>query len=409
MNTLTELELKRMLDFIYSYNKKSNHDIILLDKTKQAKDYLAKLKVTDRTYYSKIIKDIENKLKSIINESSEIRQTESKITSSLVTDSLTDYIINKIKSKRLTDQKLIARYAYIELSKNLYYDISYTKVTPEQKEIIVNTPIDVKNTKLFSYVVCSQWAELYSYILNEFGIENNIKRIPGEDHIWVEINLHNNEIIIADATDYINSSIDFSNAKSSSETNGFYILPKKYSGLKLGTVFSDITYKNIAEEILEYKKDNEDLDISLGYIDSTGYLVNKLLKSNDLFNQKNRRFDDPKELLKYLEATRKFLHNLKIPNNMDGYEIYAYYHKFIKPLPLQVRGNIAMKTVYADLFSYKQKALKRKYFQAPSDYIKYLEELVYDRYYDYLNKSEQNQILEQIKQGLINSEEISNC
>ena len=27
----------------------------------------------------------------------------------------------------------------------------------------------------------------------------------------------------------------------------------------------------------------------------------KLLKSNDLFNQKNRKFDDPKELLKYLE------------------------------------------------------------------------------------------------------------
>ena len=67
-----------------------------------------------------------------------------------------------------------------------------------------------------------------------------------------------------------------------------------------------------------------------------------------------------------------------------------------------------MKTVYADLFSYKQNILKRKYFKAPTDYIKYLEELVYDRYYEYLNKNEKIAILEQIKKGLKSSEEISN-
>ena len=363
-----ELELKEMLDFIYSYNVNSNRNNILLNQTVIAENYLKRLKTLDKNGYEKIIKDIENKLKIIINKNTERISKSNNASKNLVTGNLTDYIINKIKFERLTDPKLIARYAYIELARNLYYDISYTKVSYEQKQIIVNTPIDVKNAKLFSYVVCSQWSELYSYILNCFGIENKIMRIPGQDHRWVEINLHNGEIIIADATDYIGNSIDFSNAKSISETTGFYILPQRFSGLKLGDV----------------------------------------LKSNDLFNQKNRKFDDPKELLKYLEDTRKFLHNIKIPNNMDGYEIYAYYHKFIKPLPLQVRGNIAMKTVYADLFSYKQKTLKRKYFQAPSDYIKYLEELVYDRYYEYLNKSEQNNILEKIKQGLINSEEISN-
>ena len=404
-----ELELKEMLDFIYSYNVNSNRNNILLNQTVIAENYLKRLKTLDKNGYEKIIKDIENKLKIIINKNTERISKSNNASKNLVTGNLTDYIINKIKFERLTDPKLIARYAYIELARNLYYDISYTKVSYEQKQIIVNTPIDVKNAKLFSYVVCSQWSELYSYILNCFGIENKIMQIPGQDHRWVEINLHNGEIIIADATDYIGNSIDFSNAKSMSETTGFYILPQRFSGLKLGDVFNDYQNMEMAKEILDRRRDNEDLDISLGYIDVPGgYLVNKLLKSNDLFNQKNRKFDDPKELLKYLEDTRKFLHNIKIPNNMDGYEIYAYYHKFIKPLPLQVRGNIAMKTVYADLFSYKQKTLKRKYFQAPSDYIKYLEELVYDRYYEYLNKSEQNNILEQIKQGLINSEEISN-
>ena len=404
-----ELELKEMLDFIYSYNVNSNRNNIFLNQTVIAENYLKRLKTLDKNGYEKIIKDIENKLKIIINKNTERISKSNNASKNLVTGNLTDYIINKIKFERLTDPKLIARYAYIELARNLYYDISYTKVSYEQKQIIVNTPINVKNAKLFSYVVCSQWSELYSYILNYFGIENKIMQIPGQDHRWVEINLHNGEIIIADATDYIGKSIDFSNAKSNSETTGFYILPQKYSGLKLGDVFSDYRYNDIAKDILDHRRDNEDLDISLGYIDIPGgYLVNKLLDSNELFSQTDRKFDNPKELLIFLEESRKYLHKLEVPNNMDGYEIFAYYHKFIKPLPLQVRGNIAMKTVYADLFSYKQNILKRKYFKAPTDYIKYLEELVYDRYYEYLNKNEKIAILEQIKKGLKSSEEISN-
>ena len=237
-------------------------------------------------------------------------------------------------------------------------------------------------------------------------------QFDNQDHRWCETDLHNGEIIIADATDYIGNSIDLSNAKSISETTGFYILPQKYSGLKLSQVFSCYQTKDtikIAKEIYEYRRDNEDLDISLGYIDSAGgYLVNKLLDSNELFHQRYRRFNDQKELLKFLEAARKYLYKLEIPNNMDGYEIFAYYYKFIKALPAQVRGNIVMQTVYADLFSYKQNILKRKYFKAPSDYIKYLEELVYDRYYEYLNKNENIAILEQIKKGLISSEKIGN-
>ena len=301
-----EIELKEMLDFIYSCNTSSNHENALLNQTTIAENYLTRLKEIDKHGYDKIIKDIENKLKFIISKNTEKKPKDSKIPVNLVTDSLTYYIINKVKSKRLTEPKLIARYVYIELARNLYYDISYTKVTNEQKQIIVNTPINVKNAKLFSYVVCSQWSELYSYILNYFGIENKIMQIPGQDHRWVEINLHNGEIIIADATDYIGKSIDFSNAKSNSETTGFYILPQKYSGLKLGDVFSDYRYNDIAKDILDHRRDNEDLDISLGYIDIPGgYLVNKLLDSNELFNQTDRKFDDPKELLIFLESSRK--------------------------------------------------------------------------------------------------------
>lgn len=233
-----ELELKKMLDFIYACNVDSNHGNDLSNQTLMAENYLKRLKTIDKDGFDKIIRDIENKLKLIISRNTEKNPKDSKIPMDLVTDSLTDYVINKVKSKRLTDPKLIARCVYIELARNLYYDISYTLVPPEQKKIIVNTPIDVKNAKLFSYVVCSQWSELYAYILNYFGIETKIMQFDNQDHRWCETDLHNGEIIIADATDYIGNSIDLSNAKSISETTGFYILPQKYSGLKLSQVFS---------------------------------------------------------------------------------------------------------------------------------------------------------------------------
>ena len=66
-----ELELKEMLDFIYSYNVNSNRNNILLNQTVIAENYLKRLKTLDKNGYEKIIKDIENKLKIIINKNTE--------------------------------------------------------------------------------------------------------------------------------------------------------------------------------------------------------------------------------------------------------------------------------------------------------------------------------------------------
>ena len=63
-----ELELKEMLDFIYSYNVNSNRNNILLNQTVIAGNYLKRLKTLDKNGYEKIIKDIENKLKIIITK-----------------------------------------------------------------------------------------------------------------------------------------------------------------------------------------------------------------------------------------------------------------------------------------------------------------------------------------------------
>ena len=65
----------------------------------------------------------------------------------------------------------------------------------------------------------------------------------GEYHTWGEIDLNNGEIVILDGTDYINSSIDLSNAKSTSPTKGFIVLPNSYSGLKFQDLYNKENYK----------------------------------------------------------------------------------------------------------------------------------------------------------------------
>ena len=81
----------------------------------------------------------------------------------------------------------------------------------------------------------------------------------GEYHTWGEIDLNNGEIVILDGTDYINSSIDLSNAKSTSPTKGFIVLPNSYSGLKFQDLYNKENYKNILAEISKYYDINREL------------------------------------------------------------------------------------------------------------------------------------------------------
>lgn len=80
-----ELELKEMLDFIYSYNMNSSRNNILLNQTVIAENYLKRLKTLDKKGYEKIIKDIENKLKIIINKNTERISKSNNASKNLVT------------------------------------------------------------------------------------------------------------------------------------------------------------------------------------------------------------------------------------------------------------------------------------------------------------------------------------
>ena len=271
---MLESEIAEINEFINSCDKDFYNDIYDKEKISVARKYYQRIKqiieydknayfvaISEKLWF--IIRNISIHYKK--NKTSTIKPEEALILVSR--NSVTEYVISLIIEKRLTDPKLIARFAYLELSKFVYYDISYSKISDiRQKSIIVNTPINVYNAKIFSYVVCTQWLQLYTYILSQFGIMVKKNNTPGEDHVWGEIDINDNEIIIVDATDFIDNSIDLGNAKSLSPTKGFLIVPKKYSWIKLFDVYSREENKTILEDVKPYYELNRDLDVSLNII-----------------------------------------------------------------------------------------------------------------------------------------------
>lgn len=413
---MAELELNKIIDFLSQCDKEFENGQLSKESYFQACQYLKAMESLPISSKYTLHFAVQDKLKFIVKQNNfySIDSASDNISFNLADTlklidnySLSDYIISLVKVNRITDPKLIARFVYLELSKHLYYDISYTQINDKKrKRIIVDTPINVKKAKIFSYVVCTQWLQLYTYILSKFGINVKKMQYEGQDHVWGEIDLGNGEIIIADATEYIDSSIDLSNSKSNSPTKGFIILPKMYSGIRLEYVYSHREYLDLKKSIASYYKQNEELDLQLGYIDKNGYPVNIILNENDLFQFTECRLSSTREKIQFLDNAKKFLLGLEIPKNIDGYEIYAYYHMFIEKLPPEIRGNIGMSTLYADTFGYKQSILRKDLLKAPDDYLKYLQGLIYDRYYQYLDDDEYNKIFSSVKKGLIKNESL---
>ena len=398
-----------VLVFIQKCDSDFLNNLFLLENSQKAKEYIVLLKQMKKVNNSTILDALIKKLDFIVKQIDAVNyHTFSKESIlNLVSLSATDYIINLIKKKHLVDSLLISRYAYIELAKVLYYDISYVKQSDiNVKRKICDAAVNVKKEKIFSYIVCSQWLQLYTYVLKQFGIDVTKRSIPGQDHVWGEIKLNDEYIIVVDATDYINSSIDLSNAKSISPTVGFAVLPKEYSGIKLYDIFYDRKNMETAKKIKEYYSLNRDLDQTLKYITKKGYPVEKIIEENELFHYSSEIIRNSADIEAFLNSSVDFFKKLKIPNNMDGYEIFAYYDMFIKKLPLNIRANIYEETMYVDSFSYKIKNLHKKFLHAPREYLKYLDGLIYCRYYKYLSEDENNAFLEQMKKGILNGEQV---
>lgn len=406
---MSEELMNKVLLFIQKCQKNFMHNVFLEEDLIKAQEYFELLKQLKTEDNSTMLNVAIRKLDLIIQQINKVNYRNNYIENIVnsVSLSVTEYIINLIKEKHLTDPILISRYAYIELAKVLYYDISYVKQTnPTIKSKICNAKVNVKKEKMFSSVVCTQWLQLYTYILKQFGIDVIKRSIPDQDHVWGEIKLDDDHIIVVDATDYINSSIDLSNAKSLSPTIGFVILPVKYSNLKLYDILNNPYNKEMAQKVQEYYKLNREIDMTLGYITKKGYPIERIIKENELFQYTDATIRNSKDHTYFMNKTMEFFQKVKIPNNMDGYEIYAYYHKFIKQLPPLIRANITQKTIYVDFVSYQLSKLRKTFLHAPKEYLTYLDGLIYNKYYKYLSEADNNAFFEQIRQGVVTQEEV---
>ena len=148
-------------------------------------------------------------------------------------------------------------------------------------------------------------------------------------HRWIEINLQNGNIILADATDAIDNSIDLAASKAGYSTSGFLILDESFSGIKPKELYelqndkvNGEFYKNIIESNKAWL---QVIDVPLGYATKDGYLFDQITKTKKLFSNS--------KVLNELFGTNSFSKKMKrmfeidIPENMDGYECWAYLRK----------------------------------------------------------------------------------
>ena len=196
---------------------------------------------------------------------------------------------------------------------------------------------------------------------DEVIFPDKVKIMGGNEvgsHKWIEIELDNGNIIIADATDSINGELDLAKCKSSFSSNGFFYCNKFFSGARLEKINLsksdksdllriestikdynegeiDLTDEEYANLYNKYKKlsnkldlENigkdqwKDIDKKLGYF----YYDDKIKKGNSLFKGS--------KLYKKLFGSEKFDNmvidkfiDLEIPSNMEGLDAYVYLKK----------------------------------------------------------------------------------
>lgn len=213
------------------------------------------------------------------------------------------------------------RYLYLELNKRLHYSMDWIKGSLSQKHDIYNKTVSFDSLEGNS-VICKGWSELYRELLIDAGMDEKKVSILGSTdkfgaHKWVRVDLDDGKVLIADATEAINHSIDLANCKAGFPTNGFVIVQKQYGDLRL----SNVSFP----ELQQYNDLLTEIDKELGYVTERGYFAEVLQEFNSVFSNPklaDKLFDSNI----YDSKLAKFL-NMSIPKGMDGYESYAYFNK----------------------------------------------------------------------------------
>ena len=156
---MNEEVVNKVLLFIQKCEKKFLDNIFLEEDSIEAQEYIHVLEQIKKENDSTMINATIKKLDLIIKQIHTVNYHNNHIENSLnlVSLSVTEFIISLVKEKHLVDPLLIARYAYIELAKVLYYNISYVKQTDSLiKNKICNATVNVEKEKMNSETLINQ-------------------------------------------------------------------------------------------------------------------------------------------------------------------------------------------------------------------------------------------------------------
>ena len=179
-------------------------------------------------------------------------------------------------------------------------------------------------------VVCKGWSELYAEALVDAGVDpSRVKVVKAQNakHWWVEIDMGDN-IIRADATDAFLGSTDLANCKFGDPTNGFLILNKKDAGLRINNEILS-NNPNLLKNSNDYFRE---VDKSIDYINNNGYFTENVSKLKQTFENSNSPYNDLIKENDILKGNVSSYMNMDIPENMNGYDAFAYYRKFSSTL-----------------------------------------------------------------------------
>ena len=227
-------------------------------------------------------------------------------------------ILSSIDTSKSTES--ILKQAYQELNRRFHYD-------PEWLEATYNDNYDVQHKIYYGQsisfdtlknnnIICRGWSFLYKELLIELGIKAEDIRILGGDglgsHKWIEVDLHNGQILIADGTENIGyKTADIESSKFTNETRGFVITSAENSGKRL--------HKN-----LDIVEEGQKIAKKIDEETYSGYNADMMIINESLS-------------LDYVQTSSELLsalENVEFPDDTDGLEAYVYlkdkYEKYSK-------------------------------------------------------------------------------
>lgn len=327
---ILKLDLKRMQAQVLAkeFEKICNNDLNYMDFSIDLytyytiKSYLDILPEKNNPDYYKVVADLYLRF---INMGIKITKNDLSIIVERETQKSLDLGLN-LKNEVLSivdlslDKPSLIKQIYIELNKRLHYDESFFDGSEELKTIIYDYNASFDNLKNEN-VICKGWSQLYREILIEAGFSSNDIKIMSNNgaHYWIEIDLKDGNIIIADATDSnpILHANDLVNAKSGEVLAGLLILDKlKFSGYRLSSL-----YKHNGPSLIEYAKNIwKNIDDKLNYTHNGMYYPELQAKAASMFAGSpiyNEKFASVATKLNIMK-------NIKIPSEMDNFEKRIY-------------------------------------------------------------------------------------